>query len=91
MFRSLAQGYHCRVSPLQLAKAYSAIANNGLVINPRLIKKNKIDIFEDKKYEKEFNKVKNVIKKVIDEGSAQRAAIHGYTAGGKTGTAELYI
>ena len=89
--RSLAQGYHCRVSPLQLAKAYSAIANNGLVINPRLIKKNKIDIFEDKKYEKEFNIVKNVIKKVIDEGSAQRAAIHGYTAGGKTGTAELYI
>ena len=89
--RSLAMGYHCKVTPLQLAKAYSVIANNGLVINPKILKSDKIQINESKKYEKEFKKVKNVIKKVIESGSAKRAAIEGYTAGGKTGTAKLYI
>ena len=63
--RSLAQGYSCKVTPLQLAKAYSAIANNGLVINPRLIKSNNIQIYEDKKYEKEFKQIKSVIKKLF--------------------------
>lgn len=89
--RSLAQGYSCKVTPLQLAKAYSAIANNGLVINPRLIKSNNIQIYEDKKYEKEFKQIKSVIKKVVQDGSAKKAAIEGYTVGGKTGTAEVYI
>ncbi len=89
--RSLAQGYSCKVTPLQLARAYSAIANNGLVINPRLIKSNNIQIYEDAKYEKEFKQIKNVIKKVVQDGSAKKAAIEGYTVGGKTGTAEVYI
>ena len=89
--RSLAQGYSCKVTPLQLAKAYSAIANNGLVINPRLIKSNNIQIYEDKKYEKEFKQIKSVIRKVVQDGSAKRAAIEGYTVGGKTGTAEVYL
>ncbi|MAR77411.1 MAG: hypothetical protein CMD43_00530 [Gammaproteobacteria bacterium] len=89
--RSLAQGYNCKVTPLQLAKAYSAIANNGLVVNPKLIKSKSIQIYENKKYEKEFKQIKNVIKKVVQQGSAKKAAIEGYTVGGKTGTAELYI
>ena len=89
--RSLAQGYNCKVTPLQLAKAYSAIANDGLVVNPKLIKSKKTQIFEDKKYETEFKQIKNVIKKVVQQGSAKKAAIKGYTVGGKTGTAELYV
>ena len=89
--RSLAQGYSCKVTPLQLAKAYSAIANNGLVINPKLIKSKNTQIYESIKYEKEFKQIKNVIKKVVQKGSAKKAAIAGYTVGGKTGTAELYI
>ena len=89
--RSLAQGYNCKVTPLQLAKAYSAIANDGLVVNPKLIKSKKTQISEDKKYEIEFKQIKNVIKKVVQQGSAKKAAIKGYTVGGKTGTAELYV
>ena len=89
--RSLAQGYNCKVTPLQLAKAYSAIANDGLVVNPKLIKNKKTQIFEGKKYETEFKQIKNVIKKVVQQGSAKKAAIKGYTVGGKTGTAELYV
>ncbi len=89
--RSLAQGYRLKVTPLQLAKAYAAIANNGLVLNPRLIKSKNIQIYENTKYKKEFKQIKNVIKKVVQSGSAKKAAIQGYTVGGKTGTAKLYI
>ena len=89
--RSLAQGYRLKVTPLQLAKAYSAIANNGLVLNPRLIKNKNIQIYESAKYEKEFKQIKKVIRKVVQSGSAKKAEIKGYTVGGKTGTAKLYI
>ena len=36
-------------------------------------------------------KVKKVIRRVIEDGTAKRAAIEGYTVGGKTGTARLYL
>jgi len=84
-------GYALKVSPLQLAKAYSIIANEGIVINPRIIKKQSIRKDKKQKYEKSFSKVKYVLEKVVDEGSGKRASVKGYSVGGKTGTAEKYM
>ncbi|MBT3519702.1 MAG: penicillin-binding protein 2 [Gammaproteobacteria bacterium] len=84
-------GYALKVSPLQLAKAYSIIANEGIVINPRIIKKQSIRKDKKQKYEKSFSKVKYVLEKVVEEGSGKRASIKGYSVGGKTGTAEKYM
>ena len=84
-------GYALKVSPLQLAKAYSVIANEGIVINPRIIKKQAVRKNTKKKYEKSFSKVKYVLKKVVEEGSGKRASVKGYSVGGKTGTAEKYM
>ena len=84
---SHAIGYAFKTSPLQLAKAYSVIANEGFVINPR-IEKDKIT-YKNKqpKYKNSFSKVKNIVlQKVIEDGTGKKAKIDGYTVGGKTGT-----
>ena len=89
---SHAIGYAFKASPLQLAKAYSVIANEGLVINPR-IEKDKIT-YKNKqsKYKNSFSKVKNIVlQKVIEDGTGKKAKIDGYTVGGKTGTGRLHI
>ncbi len=84
-------GYAFKVTPLQLAKAYSVIANEGVVINPRIIKSSIIQKNKIQKYKNSFIEVKNVIRKVVENGSGKNAAIKGYSVGGKTGTAELYV
>ena len=89
---SHAIGYAFKASPLQLAKAYSVIANEGFVINPR-IEKDKIT-YKNKqpKYKNSFSKVKNIVlQKVIEDGTGKKAKIDGYTVGGKTGTGRLHI
>ena len=89
---SHAIGYAFKTSPLQLAKAYSVIANEGFVINPR-IEKDKIT-YKNKqpKYKNSFSKVKNIVlQKVIEDGTGRKAKIDGYTVGGKTGTGRLHI
>jgi cell division protein FtsI (penicillin-binding protein 3) len=89
---SHAIGYAFKASPLQLAKAYSVIANEGFVINPR-IEKDKIT-YKNKspKYKDSFSKVKNIVlKKVIEDGTGKKAKIDGYSVGGKTGTGRLHI
>jgi cell division protein FtsI (penicillin-binding protein 3) len=89
--RSHSIGYAFKVTPLQLAKAYSVIANEGVVINPRIIKSSIIQKNKIQKYKNSFIEVKNVIRKVVENGSGKKAAIKGYSVGGKTGTAELYV
>jgi cell division protein FtsI (penicillin-binding protein 3) len=89
---SHAIGYAFKTSPLQLAKAYSVIANEGFVINPR-IEKDKIT-YKNKqpKYKNSFSKVKNIVlQKVIEDGTGRKAKIDGYTVGGKTGTGRLHV
>ena len=88
--RSHALGYALQVTPLQLAKAYSVIANDGLVINPRINLKSFVQKENKQKYKNGFIQTKNVIKQVVEEGTGKNAFIDGYTIGGKTGTAEVF-
>jgi len=88
--RSHAIGYALTMTPLQIAKAYSVIANKGIVINPRINKDTFIIKEGTKKYKNSFSKVKKVIEKVVETGTGKKASLKGYTVGGKTGTAEVY-
>ena len=87
---TIAYGYGLKTTPLQLAKAYAVIANEGQVINPRIIKNKNFNEDKTKKYEDSFKKVKDVLKKVVTKGGGRKASVEGYSVGGKTGTARAY-
>ena len=94
-------GHGITVTPVQLINAVSAIANDGMLLKPRLV--NKITNKDGEIVEKiEPTPVRQVISKntaqrtrkllarVVAEGTGKNAQINGYKIGGKTGTAKHY-
>ena len=86
-------GHGITTTLLQLAKAYSIIANGGYDIKPKLIK-----IDEKIKREKILNdevseKILPILRKIVTSknGTASLANVKGYEIGGKTGTAQKSI
>ena len=86
-------GHGITTTLLQLAKAYSIIANGGYDIKPKLIK-----IDEEIKREKILNdevseKILPILRKIVTSkyGTASLANVKGYQIGGKTGTAQKSI
>ncbi len=86
-------GHGITTTLIQLAKAYSIIANGGYNIDPTLIKnKNK------NKREKILNndvskKILPILRKIVStkNGTASLANVTGFEVGGKTGTAQKSI
>ena len=80
------------VNPIFMAKIYSAFANNGNVVNPHILKK---DINEggvtNLMNPITAGKIKNDLKKVVEEGTGKDARIDGKNLYGKTGTAEIKL
>ncbi len=94
-------GQGIAVTPLQLITAYSAIANDGNLMKPKIVAE-KIDNNngkESKKIEAQLvrrvlsketsDSVSLMLEKVITGGHAKLAAVEGYRFGGKTGTAQI--
>lgn len=95
-------GQSISVTPIQLVTAISAIANDGQLMQPRLVKAytdNKGNITS----EVEAKKVRQVISQetskemlsimnsVVTEGGGKIAYLSGYRLGGKTGTAQKVV
>jgi len=87
------------VSPLHLAMISGAVANNGVMMQPYLVKnyisplgKNyeitKPEVFSQLDSTAEVETVKNNLITTVEQGRAYGSYIPGYTIGGKTGTAE---
>ncbi|MGN1394724.1 MAG: peptidoglycan D,D-transpeptidase FtsI family protein [Succinivibrionaceae bacterium] len=91
---TLGFGYGLMVTPLQIAQAYTILANKGLKIPLSLEKVDINEIPKGKRVAPE-NDVKNVLKAleavVEDGGTGGQAMITGYRVGGKTGTAKVAI
>ena len=97
-FSRISFGYSLMVSPLQVAMAYAAIANDGVRMRPRLVDGIYVD---DRNFQpsppvevcrvmsvKTARDLRNALFHVTDlDGTAKRARIEGYNVGGKTGTA----
>ncbi len=94
---SMSIGYEIGVTALQMATAFATIANDGIRIDPRVIK----EIRHSNDQRKTVTEVKQtrvvtadtarklrmMLKQVVLTGTGRRAALNGYTAAGKTGTA----
>lgn len=83
---TMSYGYGLSVTPLQIAQAYSALANGGRVIQPTFVKgqHNEARQVLDPAIAQE---VVRMMETVVTQGGAKGAAILGYHVAGKTGTA----
>ena len=83
-------GHGITTTLLQLAKAYSIIANGGFNITPSLIKEKKKLKKEKILNEDVSKKILPILRKIVStkEGTASLANVPGYEIGGKTGTAQ---
>lgn len=92
-------GQRFEISPLQLITAVSAVANDGVLVEPKIVKKVEnpdsgvIELQQDKEVRKVLSKetsekVKDMMQSVVIDGTGKHAAVEGYTIGGKSGTSE---
>lgn len=98
---TLSFGHSISVTPIQLITAVSAIANDGLLLRPRLVREvrdqngNIIEKFEPEPIRQVVSKetaqlARRLLGDVVEEGTGKNAQVEGYEIGGKTGTAQLY-
>ncbi len=94
---SMSIGYEIGVTALQMASAFATIANDGVRIQPRLIKEirkpeqapvagNKSEGVRVVSVETARN-LRTMLRQVVLTGTGRRAQLNGYTSAGKTGTA----
>lgn len=97
---SLAMGYEIAVTSLQLASAYGALANDGVLMQPRLIRNvrshdgSTIASFEPQEIRRVVRpevarEVTEVLRRVVKEGTGTLARMASLAVAGKTGTARL--
>ena len=87
---TVSYGHGITTTILQLANAYSIIANGGYQIYPTLINNNK-NLKRERLLKKDVsNKINSILRKIVTskEGTASLANVKGYEVGGKTGTAQ---
>ncbi|MDP3043441.1 MAG: penicillin-binding protein 2 [bacterium] len=92
-------GQGIAVTPLQMAAAFGAIANGGVLMKPYLVKE--IIAADGVKIKTEPKQIRRVISEraamllggmmvnVVENGHGKRAGVKGYYVGGKTGTAQI--
>lgn len=87
---NVAFGQGVQVTPLGLAAAYAAIANDGVYVKPRLLlnepTETRVVLSPDV-----ARQMREYLKAVVDEGTGKLADVKGYEVAGKTGTAQKVI
>jgi cell division protein FtsI/penicillin-binding protein 2 len=87
---SAAIGYSVAVTPLQLAAAYGTVANDGVWVRPHLVAEvggDPVDVeTRDVVSSDTAWALRQLLRKVVEEGTGTEARIEGYSVGGKTGT-----
>ena len=93
----IAIGQEISVTPIQMVTAYSAIANGGILFQPRIVH----DIFLGAHHDllapatgrrvisaSTAETMRQILSQVVERGTGKPAQLGGYTSAGKTGTAQ---
>lgn len=94
-------GHEITVTPLQLALAYAAVANGGVLMEPQLVRELRapngrvLRRWEAQASHRVFSAattatLRDFLASVVDSGTATTARIRGLRIAGKTGTAQKY-
>lgn len=90
-------GYSVAVTPLQMAAAYAAVANDGVWTQPHLVASRldpdgEIIPFQPERRQVVSEQTARVMREllagVVEAGTGRQAQVPGYRVGGKTGTAD---
>lgn len=95
-------GQRFTITPLQMVTAISAIANNGNLLKPKIVKSmtntdtGEVTTFGTNKIRQVLstqtaNQVKSMMKSVVTDGTGKNAQVQGYSIGGKSGTSEPVV
>ncbi len=89
---TLSFGYGLSVTPLQLAEAYSVIANDGLLRPVSFLYQDQVPEGQRVMPAKIAREVRTMMEEVVSpEGTAPRAQVAGYRVAGKTGTVKKSV
>ena len=103
---SVPMGHGVAVTPIQMALAHAAVANGGMWLPPRLVKR--VWTIDDSGNERELPlpalatpdrlyqaadaiQIQNAMTHTMTEGTGKKADLIGWTSAGKTGTTEKLI
>jgi len=96
---SAAIGYGVSVTPLQIAAAYAAIANDGEWVEPYIVAEivdaaGNRELTEPRRHRvisaQTAISLRRMLASVVERGTGTRAAVDGFRVGGKTGTADRF-
>ncbi|QYK40690.1 MAG: penicillin-binding protein 2 [Paracoccaceae bacterium] len=81
-------GHGMSASPLHLAAAYGAIANDGVAVRPTLLRRDGPVAGDRVMAAKTARIAQDMLRQVVTRGTASLAEVEGYEVAGKTGTAD---
>jgi cell division protein FtsI/penicillin-binding protein 2 len=99
---SIAYGYEVGVTPLQIVSAYSAIANDGMLMKPYIVQREKDETGQEvyagqpqmirRIISKQVNdQMKEMLEGVVEYGSGMIVKTPGVRIAGKTGTSRKHV
>lgn len=92
-------GQNFNVTMVQMASAFSSLVNGGSYYKPHVVKRiesangeivknNSAELVRQTVTKSTSEYIKTYLKATVDDGLAKKAAVKGYSVGGKTGTAQ---